>query len=312
MNQLSINALPADSGASVIVSGNDALVMGDNTVTITVKAPDGTTTKEYTITVHKTEDGAENPTEGTESSEGETESQPTETQNSGVQLSSKGKTITIMNPGSDVQIPEGFKAGTIIIDGQKVQGWVWGADSEQPKYCVVYGMNDQGELNFYRYDMTEKTIQRYFEDPLAANSVSNQQYAELSDSYDKLEQQSEMSFLIICILALVGLVLLATVIYLFAKLRNMQRPDPKPRRGGSGSEGSSYNEEADLLKHDFEPSAEEHVQAPIDETQVLKRPQPRRRGKNALASQDTAPIARVPETEEKKDPEDDEFDTFNI
>ena len=314
VNQLSINALPADSGASVIVSGNDALVMGDNTVTITVKAPDGTTTKEYTITVHKTEDGAENPTEGTESSEGETESQPTETQNSGVQLSSKGKTITIMNPGSDVQIPEGFKAGTIIIDGQKVQGWVWGADSEQPKYCVVYGMNDQGELNFYRYDMTEKTIQRYFEDPLAANSVSNQQYAELSDSYDKLVQQSEMSFLIICILALVGLVLLATVIYLFAKLRNLQRPDPKPRRGGDGggSEGSSYNEEADLLKHDFEPSAEEHVQAPIDETQVLKRPQPRRRGKNALASQDTAPIARVPETEEKKDPEDDEFDTFNI
>ena len=301
VDQLSINALPADSASSVVLSGNDALSDGDNNVTVRVTAPDGQTVKDYAIVVHRVEGGAENTTGSTEGESaaegGEGESTPAaETESSGVQLSSKGKTITIMNPGSDVKIPEGFKASTITVDGQQVQGWVWGAE-QNPQYCVVYGMNDQGELNFYRYDMAEKTIQRYFEDPLAANSVSSQEYTALQQEYDALSRSSDMRFLIICILLLVGVILLATVIYLFAKLRAAQqtgqKPGPKSRdwrenAGESRTEDYSvYDEE--LLRHNYdEPEAAN--EPAIDETQVLRRPQTRRR---ARSMGDTMPIPTV-------------------
>ena len=331
VDQLSINALPADGGANVILSGNEGLQIGDNTITVTVTAADGQTRKEYTLLVHKTEGGDETQPAETTGAEGETESQATETENSGVQLSSKGKTITIMNPGSDVQIPEGFKSGTILIDGQRVQGWVWGADTEDPKYCVVYGMNDQGELSFYRYDLTEKTIQRYFEDPLAAGSVSGQEYTDLQNRYNQLVEDYDMRFLVICILALIGVILLATVIYLFAKLKAAQRPETKRRHEAQQETAAQEPEEVydgSILQHDYEET-EPQQPAAMDETQVLKRPQSRRRG--AKNMEDTMPISgaepkqkeetasRAEQPAEKKegaasgkDPEDDEFDTFNI
>ena len=317
VDQLTINALPSDSGASVVLSGNDALSDGDNNVTVRVTAADGQTVRDYAIVVHRVEGGAENTTEGTaegdsQAETGEGGSAPaTETESSGVQLSSKGKTITIMNPGSDVKIPDGFRSSTITVDGQQVQGWVWGAD-QNPQYCVVYGMNDQGELNFYRYDMAEKTIQRYFEDPLSANSVSNQEYTALQQEYDTLSRNYDMRFFVICILILVGLILLATVIYLFAKLRAAQRPEQKPGQrsrdwrentGESRTEDYSvYDEE--LLRHNYD-EPETDSEPPIDETQVLRRPQPRRR---ARSSGDTMPIPTVvsasgKETAEKKNAE---------
>ena len=338
VDQLSINALPADGSSSVVLSGNDALTDGDNNVTVRVTAPDGQTVRDYTIVVHRVEGGAENTSDGsTEASSaetGESENAPaTETESSGVQLSSKGKTITIMNPGSDVKIPDGFKSSTITVDGQQVQGWVWGAE-QNPQYCVVYGMNDQGELNFYRYDMAEKTIQRYFEDPLAANSVSNQEYTALQQEYDALSRNYDMRFFVICILILVGLILLATVIYLFAKLRTAQQTEqkagPKSRdwrenAGESRSEDYSvYDEE--LLRHNYDEPEAGSSEPALDETQVLRRPQPRRRARNMG---DTMPIPTVvspsgKEEPEKKAPEkektatqtddkdDNEFDTFHI
>ena len=209
VDKLTINAIPADSSASVSIQNNESLPMGDSAVTIQVNAADGSSQKTYTINVSKVEGGPENTIS-------ETDAQTTE----GVQLSSKGKTITIMSPAADVQIPEGFKQGTIKIDDQKVQGWVWGAD-ENPEYCVVYGMNDKGEVNFYRYDMVEKTIQRYFEDPIAAGSVSGAEYNAAVSEKEAAVNSSNFRFVIICVLAALCFVLIMAVIYLSTKIRTM-------------------------------------------------------------------------------------------
>lgn len=53
VTSLDIEALPTDPSALVKISGNSFLVNGENTITITVTAPDGITTKTYTITVTK-------------------------------------------------------------------------------------------------------------------------------------------------------------------------------------------------------------------------------------------------------------------
>ena len=52
--KIAVSANPADSGASVRVSGGDNLVEGANQVVCTVTAPDGVSTREYQITVNRT------------------------------------------------------------------------------------------------------------------------------------------------------------------------------------------------------------------------------------------------------------------
>lgn len=320
VDKLGINALAADTSANVMVTGNDSLAEGQNTVTIRVTAPDGQTVKDYTLQVTKEEGGPE--ASGTTAAEGDGQATV-----EGVQLSSKGKTITIMNPSSDVEIPQGLKDGMLSIDGQKVKGWVWGADTgAEPQYCVVYGMNDQGELNFYRYDLTEKTIQRYFEDPLAADAVSNQTYAELQANYERTQHSAELRFLVICVLAVICIVLLAVLIYISSKLRGQtqaakrtggRRESGRRSRGeGSGRsqlEGTAAEEpsereteapaddDADILRHSFDASDEQAAESDAsDETQVIRRPtaaEPRQR-------------TRARRTE--KESSDDEFETFDL
>ena len=56
VERLTVSAPANDSGASVSISGNEGLQMGENTVTCQVTAEDGTTTRTYTILVTKTEE----------------------------------------------------------------------------------------------------------------------------------------------------------------------------------------------------------------------------------------------------------------
>ena len=206
VDRLAINAVAAGEGASVSVSGNDALNMGENAVSITVKAQDGTQTV-YNLKVTKQEGGASD-AEGS-----------TETVNEGVKLSSKEKTITIMNPGTDVEIPDGFAESTIDIDGHQVKGWVWKADSDH-QYCILYGMNDAGELSFYRYDLTEKTLQRYFEDPVEVELKQNaEDYPSLLERYDALVNRYNFQFILSCVLGAVSLALCVGICMLLRRNR---------------------------------------------------------------------------------------------
>ena len=263
---LGINAIAADPGASVMIQNNEGLQMGENTVTVSVTAPDGQTVKDYVILVNKVEGGPEAPVTDAEASMDTDIAE-------GVQLSSRGKTITIMYPGEGVAVPEGFTEAIITIDGQKVRGWFWGAD-EDPEYCVVYGMNDKGELNFYRYDLEEKTIQRYFSDPMSADAVSNAEYTELMTQYDELQQSYELRFIIICVLCAVCLVLLITAVYFSSRVRRMDREARKQRtverrRGGRGASSQRASIEPEILSHDYDMEPEEESYEEMDETQII-------------------------------------------
>ena len=297
VEKLTINAIPADSSASVSIGNNENLPEGESAVTVSVAASDGSSSKTYTINVSKVEGGPENSISETETNVPTTD---------GVQLSSKGKTITIMNPTSDVQIPEGFKQGTIKIDDQRVQGWVWGADAESdtengPQYCVLYGMNnDTGEINFYRYDMVEKTIQRYFEDPIAAGSVSGAEYNAAVSERDAAVNSSNFRFVVICILAAVTFVLLMAVIYLTAKIRttgrsrsnSLRASQERARMRRSKLEDeieknlNADDENRDILKHEFDAETNEEAEnQPADETQIIRRPERKRRARRPVANE---------------------------
>ncbi len=280
VDSLIINALSTQADARVNVTGNQELKEGENEIIIFVTAPDGAGQSEYHLFVTKEEGGAENETKAAEPE--------TESFADGVQLISKGKTITVMTPDEGTEIPEGFKESAISIDGQKVQGWIWGAEGT-PQYCVVYGMNDQGEVNFYRYDMNEKTIQRYFEDPMAADCIALTEYNELSSTVGTLSEELEERKLIIIILGIVAALMLVIIVYLIIRIAQVQR--------------KARTEEAPEKEEEPEEISE-------DETRVIVRNERRRRAREK--AEDETIVIKKNDQDDLQETEDDGFEDLDF
>ena len=226
VSSLVVDAPAVDAGASVAVSGNEDLQAGENTVVCTVTAQDGHTVKEYTITVTKTADGAD----------GAGEASP-----EGVVLRTPERSVTVYPVTDDIPIPDGFVPAQVAIDGHDVQGWIWGGDAASPQYCIFYATNENGETDFYRYDLTEKTIQRYFRDPLV-DATSNSDYAALVEEYNSLLSDYNMRFYIIIGLIALAVVLLIVIIALVATRGGKDDFYEKRQDGGSYPERHKSSE----------------------------------------------------------------------
>ena len=128
------------------------------------------------------------------------------------------KQIIVLPPEEipdDVALPEGFAECTIDIGSHTVHGWIWNSRTgEVPEYCVVYGQNEDGERNFYRYDQKEMTMQRYFQDPDAADLRAK--YKEIAETYTELLAEYKTRGWIIAVLVgvsvLLAVLLVATLV----------------------------------------------------------------------------------------------------
>lgn len=130
------------------------------------------------------------------------------------------KSLLVLPLDENVGIPEGFAQTTIQLNGSyKVQGWVWQSDAEQ-KYCVVYGMNENGEKGLYRFDIAEKTFQRYFEDPAIQSRYDDAAVEALQNEYNSLCRDYNIRFIIIIVLIAVCLILFFIIINLLLQRRN--------------------------------------------------------------------------------------------
>lgn len=163
------------------------------------------------------------------------------------------KTIIVLPPEEipeDVLLPEGFVECTIDIGDHTVHGWIWGSsDNSVPEYCMVYGQNAEGEKHFYRYDQKEMTLQRYFQDPDAAELRTK--LADVVEEYNSLVDDYEIrGYMIaglfgVCIL----LVIILIIMLLTRKPKNTYdsgnryyEPDePKKKKGRR--EYDEYEEE---------------------------------------------------------------------
>lgn len=206
VTKLTIDAPAKDAKASVVLTGSyEDLQPGDNEVVCRVIAEDGATIKEYKIKVNRAGGGESNPgaPEGS------------------IAVETPAKTVTIIPLDEGVSIPDGFAECTIKIDGKDAQGWIWATDTEH-KYCVFYGMNEAGEKSFYRYDLAEKTMQRYFQDPMMETSVSMDEFAKLAEEHNSLLEDYKLRLYMIVGLGAAAAILLIIVIILFATRRRRE------------------------------------------------------------------------------------------
>ncbi len=205
VDKITVSAPTIDENARVSITGNEGLQPGENQIVCQVTAQDGTTVKTYTINVSKVEGGA---SDGGSESTGESVS--------GVDVVTVAKTVTIIPVEEGVEIPKGLTECNIKIDGQDVQGWVWASETDH-EYCVFYGMNEAGEKGLYRYDLKEKTMQRYFQDPLASSDVSMDQYVTVAEDYNALLKDYQIRLYLIIALVVLSAALLAAVVVLMGK-----------------------------------------------------------------------------------------------
>ncbi|MDO4939922.1 MAG: cadherin-like beta sandwich domain-containing protein [Lachnospiraceae bacterium] len=147
------------------------------------------------------------------------------------QITTTEKAVTVVPMGSDVAVPEGFAETTLELNGKKVHGWIWSGDLEQ-EYCMIYGMNADGEKNFYRYDMKEKTIQRFFSNPAAVDQVDTQEYIDAANKYNELIKDYNLRGYIVLALGIIaGILLVALIIVLITSRGNGSDDDQQGRRG---------------------------------------------------------------------------------
>ena len=207
VDKLDITALTEDSDAKTTQSGNENFQVGMNKVTIEVTAPDGKTKKQYVINVTKLETGV---------TSGST------TIVNGKKLTSRAYTITIMSKPEDVDIPSGYEARPYVNGAESIEVYapVNASSDEDLKVFLVYAMNQNGDVGFYKCDTTseENTIQRYVPEPTSSSyDKLAGDYATLEAEKKKLSNSFNILFPVSIILAALVVVLLIILIVMIVK-----------------------------------------------------------------------------------------------
>ena len=115
---------------------------------------------------------------------------------------------------------------------------------EMPEFYLFYGMNNNGEENFYLYDWKEGTYQRY---------VERDTSYDLDQSYFKYKDMAHQSFVVMCTLFVLLLLAVFFIINLYMKNRELKRDleeyDPDydgPDDGDDGYDDEEYDGEGDI------------------------------------------------------------------
>lgn len=182
IDKLTVSAQPANDNAVVSVEGGDELKDGENTVVCKITAEDGTTVRSYTITVTREKGGQSEPNATTV---------PAEELDVLAELESSRNAIKIgiTDLPAGMKAPAGLKESNVTIGDTKVKGWIPQTDGN-PEYCVFYAVNsDTNEQGFYRYDLSEKTIQRYFEGNDSSAIEKDPRYQGIVEELNKIKRE---------------------------------------------------------------------------------------------------------------------------
>lgn len=151
-----------------------------------------------------------------------------------MEVSTTPKSVIVLEPDESVTVPAGFTEGIMNLPGGgQVSGWV-PAGEENPKYMIFYGMNWNGVKDFYRYDLEENTIQRYFQDIPGVSGISSDQYQDVVGTYTDLLHDYDMRGIVIIFLIAVAAGLAIALIVVVKKGGKQKddggRPEKKSRK----------------------------------------------------------------------------------
>lgn len=128
-------------------------------------------------------------------------------------INANGKMYIIEEDGEEIELPAGFVLDTLDLKGEKVPAYKW-EDDELGDFYVLY-MYVDGESGYYRYDMSEGTVQRALDFYLAATASQEEPKEEITllQKFKNLNTTGKVIIItvVFAILAAVALIVLLIV-----------------------------------------------------------------------------------------------------
>lgn len=223
-----VSAIAEDSLANVEVFGGKNLELGNNEVQITVTAENGTKTI-YKVNVYRAEyveepkepvvDNPQNPEEPKEPvitvAPGivfeETEEQV---------LVTEYHTYTVCEKPESFTLPDGYVQTTLMINEIQVPAYAKQGEARE-EFLLLILKNEAGEVNWYRYDRIEQTLQRVNEEEYVVTQVIQSNDESLKTAIQ--EYQMHQSLLTFAVALLFGICLLLLMIILWLCIRRKNR-----------------------------------------------------------------------------------------
>jgi len=215
-----VSAIAEDSMANVEVAGGHDLNKGNNEVLITVTAEDGSR-KVYTIYVYRSEFEKEPDPVITQAPAPEIALTPGitfETTEEQV-LVTEYHTYTICEKPSEFVLPDGYVQTTLMIN--EIQVPAYARQGENPEeFLLLVLKNDAGEVNWYRYDRVEQTLQRVNEEEYVVTQVIQSNDESLKDAVKEYEAHQSMLTFAVALMFGICFVLLMVILWLCIRRKN--------------------------------------------------------------------------------------------
>ena len=172
-----------------------------------------------------------------------------------VQVGATAKAVSVVPLAEGVAAPEGLVVQQVTLNGKSVDGYIGQKDQGQ-NYCVFYGMNAKGEKGFYRFDLVEKTLQRYF-----PGDGPGQNTAELLRAQYKVSHRKIVGLTVALVLAI------AAAVYAFLRGGRRKSPDlvererrRAERRAAREAEEQLRRQEEEALRQTATEEVETHTE----------------------------------------------------
>jgi hypothetical protein len=217
--RLIVEALSEDPNSIVKITGNDMLKEGENKIIISVIAESGTVI-EYTIDVIREK------APPVEDDPKQTDNGPDKEQSTVEAYKDGNDTIIAFNgryklvePDGDNIIPSGYIKTRIIISDISITVYA-PEDRLDSEFLLIYAENDKGIAGLYRYDRTEKTLQRYMPDDDHEGVWSPEYpYEEALSDAKKYKSGLNKAIVLIVVLSVLCALLAGVCIHLFMRLK---------------------------------------------------------------------------------------------
>ena len=182
-----------------------------------------------------------------------------------VEVGMNAKTVTAV-PLDETAVPDELTASRLNLNGKMVDGWI-GLEDQGQNFCVFYGMNADGNKDFYRFDLKEKTIQRYFNEKSvqAQPEPPTEEPGELEALQKKCHDRGILALVLGALAAVLALV---SILLAVKKGRNAEEETPviREQRPHRQAEPESFKEDIPVSGPAVLPEeAEEPEQSPVEE-----------------------------------------------
>jgi len=214
-----VSAIADDPQSSVKIAGGEDLDFGNNEVKINVIAEDGTET-EYIVYVYRSEIEEE-----PEDSEQQDDSKVSVTQGITFEkeeqqvLITEYHTYTVTEKPEELLLPDDYIQTVLMLNEVQVPAYVKQGEAPE-EFLLLVLKNEAGEVNWYRYDRVEQTLQRVNEEEYVVTQVIRNNEEILKETVKEYEFHQSLLTFTVALLSGICFVLLMVILWLCIRRKN--------------------------------------------------------------------------------------------